>query len=123
MSDKKSDIEEEDHRLRQDSLQSKLGRELRHRREEAIRDDLTWRHKREKDRYQKVADQATRVKLVRMVFHRRDAPVWSLYTCRLCLDASCVCPKHEFVIDNPRCGVNGYIHHVLSEGRFDEPHV
>jgi hypothetical protein len=108
---------------------------LRKRREDKVREDLMMRHRSEKpDTRSKDKNNSSSSSsssngntknnnipiLTRMVFHRRDAPIWSLYACVVCLDLNRLCNEHEFVLDGEQ-GVNGYVSHVVSEGWYNEP--
>lgn len=108
-----------------EALHTTWGRGLRQRREEKIMDDLMMRHRPEKDLFEVVSDTDNTLKeprkRERMVFQRRDAPVWSLYSCVICMDPHRDCPDHEFQLYHDVVGIDGYVSHVLAEGRFDEP--
>lgn len=106
-----------------EALQLTWSRGLRQRREDRILDDLMMRHRPEKDHYLVSEDKKETPKRERMVFQRRDAPVWSLYACVVCMDERRDCPEHEFHLYHNLVGIDGYVNHVLAEGRFDEPRL
>lgn len=110
---------EEDLKNRSDSLMKAWGRGLRQRRADRVKEDLMHRHRPDKDQYERLMDGTQ--KPVRMVFQRREAPVWSLYACVVCMDDERICHEHEFVMYDLPTAIHGYVQHVLSEGWFDEP--
>lgn len=112
---------EKDALNRAEALHNTWGRGLRSRKEERVLDDLMWRHYESKDTVEKSGGEGR--PLTRRVFQRRDAPIWSLYACVVCVDENRLCPDHQFVLYDELTGVTGYVAHVVAEGRYDEPVV
>lgn len=104
-----------------EALHLTWARGLRSRKEDRVLDDLMWRHYESKDRVEDNAEAGR--KLTRRVFQRRDAPVWSLYACPVCVDDERLCPDHQFVLYDELTGVTGYVSHVVAMGRYEEPNL